>query len=99
MENFEEYITKEIVKGVSGKKEELIVEACSRLGIDVNEMFEDDADCPFPKFKVVDTGDTETLYYNNGTSCGVRVITFLYDEPVFSIEGGKVNAVANFKYY
>jgi len=64
----------ETIKGIAEFKQATIISRLKEMGIDV--CLEEEQHRRFKSFVLEIQGDKETLYYNDGTISGLKIVTF-----------------------
>jgi len=77
-----ETLTKELVNDIEQKKENVLFERLKKLGIQ-NEIL-DDKNRRFKRFVREISQGKETIFYNNGSPEGLRIITFVTKQKSFN---------------
>lgn len=87
------------LKQIEAKKEEILKVRLQELNISVDEIMQERR---FPLIVTEkDDKGAETIYYNDGSKYGIRVITFYpleFNNPTCVTEGGKYKFEMSFKY-
>ncbi len=82
---------------VSNNKEKVFKERLEQLGIKIN--FEEEQRKRFKSFFSEYRGDEETIYYNDGSENGLRVITFVRTETPIDYNNNKISVGIDLTYY
>lgn len=91
-------IMEDAIKKLALKKEEVIKERCTALGIEYD--LDKEYKKRFKSFVIEMQGSKETLYYNDGSQSGIRVVTFeLITDDSTSIANNKFEFQTKLKYY
>ena len=99
METMQENIVNNIINDLELKKKNLLMQRLAELNIYLD--FEKEAKRRFKSLSsVYQSNDTETIYYNDGSIDGLRVITFVsvYNFPSLS-DDKSVSINTELKYY
>jgi len=85
-------------KKLALKKEQIIKDRCVALGIEYD--LDKEYKKRFRSFIIEVRGSKETLYYNDGTDEGIRIVTFeLETTDKYSIANSRYEFNTNLKYY
>lgn len=79
--NIQEEAIRTLVSDITKKKDAVILERLKELGIDLDMKKEQSR--RFKRFVSETRGEEETIYYNNGSEYGQRVITFITKQKPF----------------
>lgn len=75
-------LTEKVIKDIAKKREDLILNRCKELNIDIN--IKEEQRRVFKRFATVRNGNEETILFNDGSIKGLRVITFVTKEIDFN---------------
>lgn len=97
--SLQEVFVGKIVEDLNKKRQEILEERCKELGIEFTDMGTERKRL-FKRFCSVHVGEEETIFYNDGSMDGLRVITFktTYD-GITDVVGEKVNTCCTLTYY
>jgi len=95
--NLSDVITKKIVKNINDKRNEIISRKLIELGLEVE--FNLDIRRRFKKFITEIVNDSETLYYDDGSIHGLRIITFVTEHAPIDFTNKKLTVVYNLSYH
>lgn len=91
-------IVNQIVKDINDKKQEAFILKCMELGIVFNIKEEEER--RFKNFIREVKGNRETIYYNDGSIEGLRIITFITDDKFdYNDIDYKYSVISEIKYY
>ena len=68
-----------------------------KIGIEIDVM--EETKRRFKNLIIVKSGNEETVYYNDGTPEGLRVVTFVFETTGTSVTDNKLETFLEFKYY
>ena len=83
-----------IYKDILGKKEKIIKDRLSFLGIELNQEFELKA--RFKNFQIEKQGNEERYYYNDGSAEGQLIVVFI-SKP-FNMKDFKIDFSFNYRF-
>ena len=87
-----------LLKDMSKKKANVVKERVKDImGIDID--FEEENKRRFKRFAIECTKNKETVYFNNGTPAGIRIVTFVYKESPIEIKDFEVKINTEVTYY
>jgi hypothetical protein len=91
-------MTTKLVNDIEQKRNQIIVDRLKEVvGIDLN--IEEEQKRRFKRFAIEYNGNKETIYFNDGTAEGKRIVTFVRsDEPV-SFDPEKTTMRVNYSYF
>lgn len=96
----EDYVSKAmdiLIKDFEKKRMELIQNRLSELGISLD--IAEEAKRKFKRFVYEIKGNEETLYYNDGSENGLRIITFVRIQNPVSFDSNMAKLSIEYKYY
>ena len=86
----------QITKDINRKKDGLFIEKLKEItGIEID--IEKESKRRFKRFFVDYSEGKETIYYNDGSDTGIRIITFIMNENHLDFKSNKINF--GFDYY
>ena len=96
--NFQETAIKKVAEDMSNKRMNLIIERLKNLGITLDIKKEERA--RFKSLSRVSNGlNEETIYYNNVSENGLRVITFVTEQKPYDFDSDKFTMKCETSYY
>lgn len=97
--NIEDKVIKEITADLESKKRQVILQRLADLNIDLD--LEEEAEKRFKSLAIVsESYDTETIYYNDGSVNGLRVITFIRVDTLPTLDDMRnISIKSELKYY
>lgn len=91
-------IMEESSKRLALTKEQIIKDRCDKLGI-VYDL-DKEQNKLFKSFVIVVEGSKETLFYNDGSENGLRIVTFEFEpRDTYNTENNKFELSTKLKYY
>lgn len=91
-------ITAELMNYFEAKRTQIITERLKKIiGVELN--IEEESKRRFKRFAIEYNGNEETIYYNDGSESGIRIVTFVRDEQPLNFEPLKETMRTGFSYY
>ncbi len=96
--NIMQDITSKLVSDIEQKRNQVITERLKEIvGIDFN--IEEEAKRRFKRFAIEYNGSEETIYFNDGSMQGKRIVTFVKIEQPMSFDQLKAEMSVAYNYY
>ena len=96
--NLMQEVTSKLINDIHEKRNKVITERLKEIvGIDLN--IEEEAKRRFKRLAIEYTGNEETIYFNDGSEQGKRIITFVLEEQPLSFENDRCEMRAGYSYY
>lgn len=91
-------VTSKIISNINDEKNKLITERLKKIvGIDLN--IEEESKRRFKRLAIEYKGNEETIYFNDGSLDGIRIVTFLIKENPLTVEHGMYKINVSYSYY
>lgn len=96
--NLMQDVTSKLINDIQEKRNQVITERLKEIvGIDLN--IEEEAKRRFKRLVIEYNGNEETIYFNDGSIEGKRIVTFVRDEQPLNFEFGKFEMRVGYSYY
>lgn len=86
----------QLIKDINRQKDEVLEERLEQLGLEM--YLKEEEGRRFKRFMKVTEGDKETIYFNDGSINGLRIITFV-NSPKHIYSKGKRYSTMTITYY
>jgi len=91
-------ITERLVNDIEQKRNQVITERLKEIvGIDLN--IEEEQKRRFKRLAIEYNGSEETIYFNDGSEFGVRIVTFVRKNEPISFDTIKTTMRVDYSYY
>lgn len=91
-------VTSKLISDIQEKRNQVITERLKEIvGIDLN--IEEEAKRRFKRLAIEYNGNEETIYFNDGSIEGKRIVTFVRDEQPLNFEVDKCEMRVGYSYY
>lgn len=92
-------IVDDLVQSIEKKKEQILSEKLLELGIEID--FENEKRRTFKSLmvKINNTNNSEQWYYNDGSTYGKRIITFIIEFPEYNFHDNKITQNINLTWF
>ena len=96
--NLMQKVTKDMVKDIQKKREAVIREKLKEIvGIDID--IEEEQKRRFKRLAIEYKGNEETIYFNDGSIEGKRIVTFVRNEQPINFDSNNFKMSVNYSYY
>lgn len=96
--NLMQDVTSKIISDIQEKRNQVITERLKEIvGIDLN--IEEEAKRRFKRFAIEYNGNEETIYFNDGSIEGKRIVTFVRKENPLTFETDRCQMSVAYSYY
>lgn len=96
--NLMQNVTSKLIRDIQEKRNKVITERLKEIvGIDLN--IEEEAKRRFKRLAIEYNGNKETIYFNDGSVEGKRIVTFVRDEQPLNFEFDKCEMRVGYSYY
>lgn len=87
-----------LASDIQKKRNKIIIERLKEIvGVDLN--LEEEAKRRFKRLVIEYNGNEETIYFNDGTVKGKRIVTFVKGEQILSFDFDKSEMRVDYSYY
>jgi hypothetical protein len=91
-------VTSKLINDIEQKRNQVITERLKEIvGIDL--IIEEEAKRRFKRLAIEYNGNEETIYFNDGSEQGKRIVTFVREEQPLSFEFDKCEMQVCYSYY
>jgi hypothetical protein len=96
--NLMQDVTSKLINNIQDKRNKVITERLKEIvGIDLN--IEEEVKRRFKRLAIEYNGNEETIYFNDGSIEGKRIVTFVRDEQPLNFEFDKCEMRVGYSYY
>lgn len=96
--NLMQDVTSRLISDIQEKRNKVITERLKEIvGVDLN--IEEEAKRRFKRLAIEYNGNEETIYFNDGSVEGKRIVTFVRDEQPLNFEFDKCEMRVGYSYY
>jgi len=96
--NLMQDVTSKLISDIQEKRNQVITERLKEIvGIDLN--IEEEAKRRFKRLAIEYNGNEETIYFNDGSIEGTRIVTFVRKENPLTFETDRCQMSVSYSYY
>jgi hypothetical protein len=96
--NLMQEVTTKLINNIEKQRMQIITDRLKEIvGIDLN--IEEEAKRRFKRLSIDYKGNEETIYFNDGSEYGIRIVTFVRKDEPISFEPQKASMQVDYSYY